>query len=379
MPSNTSHALYIHWPFCKKKCPYCDFNSHVREQVDEEAWHQALLYELEWYAQRAERWPVSSIFFGGGTPSLMPPKLTEALILKAQDLFGFTDTIEITLEANPTSIENAKLQALRQAGVNRVSIGIQSLRSDALQFLGREHSVVEALEALQLAATIFPRYSFDLIYALPEQTLAGWEKELSQALPYAGDHLSLYQLTIEPGTQFFHHHRSGKLIMPKEELAADFYELTQQIMQAHAMPAYEISNHAKAAGEARHNVHIWRGGSYLGIGPGAHGRVDAADGKRYATYNLRSPEKWLEQALSKHQGNETYESISVPEQLEEKILMGLRLTEGLEIDTQKWPTPYLEALKNEQLIDYSLDRILPTRKGQLVLNQLTQGLVEQLS
>ena len=371
-----THALYIHWPFCKKKCPYCDFNSHVRDDVDEPRWQQALLSELRWYHSQSSALPLSSIFFGGGTPSLMPPSIAQSMIEEAERLFGFTKDIEITLEANPTSVENSKLRDLRQAGVNRVSIGIQSLRSPSLKFLGREHSVNEATEALELAAHLFPRYSFDLIYALPNQTLDEWQKELEEALSYAGDHLSLYQLTIEAGTQFFHHHKSGKIIMPKEELTAEFYELTQQMMQHHNMPAYEISNHCTSGGQAKHNQHIWQGNSYLGIGPGAHGRMDAANGTRYATYNYRSPEKWLEQ--SPH-GNESYLPLTSQEKQEETILMGLRLREGLQIDTAHWPIEYLEALKQEGLITFKKDTLIPTSTGRLLLNQLTQGLVEHFS
>lgn len=370
-----SHALYIHWPFCKKKCPYCDFNSHVRDAVDEKSWHQALLQELRWYHAQADKRPVSSIFFGGGTPSLMPPFIAQALIDEAEKLFGFTDNVEITLEANPTSTENAKLKDLRSAGVNRLSTGIQSLRPEALKFLGREHSVAEGLQALEMAATIFDRYSFDLIYALPDQTIFGWEKELAEALIYAGDHLSLYQLTIEQGTQFYHHHQSGKLVMPKEELLVEFYEVTQSIMEAHEMPAYEISNHALKGGEAKHNVHIWRGGSYLGIGPGAHGRMDTTNRTRVATANVRSPEKWL--AQSEH-GNERFETIDEQEILEERLLMGLRLREGINVRTTRWSSHYLDALKQEKLIEYDESHLTPTAKGRLVLNSLTQGLVENL-
>lgn len=370
-----SHAIYIHWPFCRKKCPYCDFNSHVRDTVDEAAWHEALLAELRWYHSKAEKRPISSIFFGGGTPSLMPPFIAEALISETERLFGFTDTIEITLEANPTSTEMQKLSVLKQAGVNRVSLGVQSLTNHALEFLGREHSASEALKAVEETANLFEHYSFDLIYGLPKQSLDGWQKELKEALRYAGKHLSLYQLTIEPNTQFFHHHQSGKLVMPEEEVRADFYEATQNIMNDAGLPAYEISNHAKAEHEARHNVHIWRGGSYLGIGPGAHGRMDAADGTRCATVNLRSPEKWLSE--SKH-GGERLTPLTAHEILEEKILMGLRLNAGLSIDTQLWPSAYLEALCEEGLIYFTPSHITPTKQGQLLLNQLTSGLINIL-
>lgn len=380
MAQNTrTHALYIHWPFCRKKCPYCDFNSHVRETVDEPAWHHALLAELNWYADQADTRPISSIFFGGGTPSLMPPTIAEALINQAEKHFGFTHDCEITLEANPTSAEMAKLSDLRQAGVNRLSLGVQSLDDNALAFLGREHSAAEAMQAFDSVGKLFDRYSFDLIYALPDQTLLEWEQELKRGLNHAGDHLSLYQLTIEQGTQFYHHHQSGKLVMPEESLLADFYDLTQSIMDAHQMPAYEISNHAKVAQKARHNVHIWRGGSYLGIGPGAHGRMETANGDRHATYNLRSPEAWLEAVKSGGHGNEIMRNLPQDERREERILMGLRLREGLRLSPENWPATYLEALVNEGLIHTNPSRIIPTAQGRMVLNSLTAGLVEHLS
>lgn len=378
MPKDASHALYIHWPFCLKKCPYCDFNSHVRDNVDAQSWHKAMLDELRWYHSQADKLPISSIFFGGGTPSLMPPHIAEDLICEAEKLFGFSDNIEITLEANPTSTENAKLKDLHNAGVNRLSLGIQSLRPEALKFLGREHSVDEALQALEMAANIFPRYSFDLIYALPEQKLSDWQQELKQALSYAGEHLSLYQLTIEQGTQFFHHHQSGKLVMPESEICAEFYELTQTIMQTANMPAYEISNHAKTGFEARHNTHIWRGHSYIGIGAGAHGRMNNANGKCYATSNLRSPEKWLAQVEHKSHGNELMQEVNRDERTLENIMMGLRLTEGLSINTKLWNSNYLEALHNEGLIEYNENKITATQKGRLILNQLTSGLLQNL-
>lgn len=378
MDVNTSHALYIHWPFCKKKCPYCDFNSHVRAEIDEKHWQDALLRELRWYAKQAVKRPVSSIFFGGGTPSLMPPTLVEALINEVQQLWGLTPDVEITLEANPTSYEADKFQAFRSAGVNRVSLGLQSLQSSSLLFLGREHSAEEALKAVESAANLFERFSFDLIYALPDQTLHTWERELREALHYARDHLSLYQLTIEPGTQFFHRHQSGKLRMPEGELLADFYELTQQVMQAHAMPAYEVSNHAKPGQEARHNVHIWRSGGYIGVGPGAHGRVDATTGVRAASYNLRSPEVWLNAVSEEGHGNAEWVELDAEALLEETLLMGLRLREGVKINPAHWPHDYLMALENEGLIRVEPQWIIPTDKGRLVLNSLTHQLAERL-
>jgi oxygen-independent coproporphyrinogen-3 oxidase len=379
MDVNTSHALYIHWPFCKKKCPYCDFNSHVRKEIDEAAWEKALLSELSWTLDKAEKRPVSSIFFGGGTPSLMPPRIAEKLIEKAEYEFGLIENCEITLEANPTSVENQKLQVLREAGINRISIGVQSFKAEALQFLGREHSAEEALEAISLATNLFDRFSFDLIYALPEQSLKSWEEELRYALSLAGDHLSLYQLTIEPGTQFFHHHQSGKIHIPEASLAADFYQLTQQTMEAARMPAYEISNHAKPGQGSRHNIHIWRGGSYLGIGPGAHGRPDCKNGQRAASYSLRSPEKWLAHVAKKGHGNESFIILEGEEKQIERILMELRLTDGLQMESSHWPKSYLEALQEEGLITFTSRSITPTMKGNLLLNRLTHGLIDNFT
>lgn len=271
-------ALYIHWPFCKAKCPYCDFNSHVREGVDVARWQSAMLRELATMAAWMPDAKLSSIFFGGGTPSLMPPQLVGALIEQAEKLLGFEDGIEMTLEANPTSVEAAKFQGFRDAGVNRVSLGVQSLRAENLRFLGREHSADEALKAVDLARGLFDRYSFDLIYALPNQSAAAWETELREALAYAGEHLSLYQLTIEPNTAFHHdYHVKKQFALPKDTLARELFLLTQEVMEGAGMPAYEISNHARAGQESRHNLTYWRGGAYLGVGAGAHGRIFSAN------------------------------------------------------------------------------------------------------
>jgi len=317
-------ALYIHWPFCKKKCPYCDFNSHVREGVDHRMWCEALLNEMRYWHARAPQHTITSIFFGGGTPSLMEPATVAALIHEARGLWGMDADCEITLEANPTSVEAAKFTAVASAGVNRVSLGVQSLHAESLKFLGREHSASEALEAIAIAAKTFPRYSFDLIYALPNQTLAGWEAELHEALTFARGHLSLYQLTIEENTAFHHaYHVDKQFKLPADSLAADMYTLTQTIMADAGLPAYEVSNHATAGEESRHNLAYWRGDCYFGIGPGAHGRVDFADGTRRATRNLKSPERWLA-----GNGLEEETTLSVAERAEEKILMGLRLNDG---------------------------------------------------
>lgn len=385
-------SLYIHWPFCKSKCPYCDFNSHVREQVDQTAWHEALLRELRWYADQVRVRPLESIFFGGGTPSLMPPATVEALLQEAETLFGFTDGIEITLEANPTSVEVANFAALVRAGVNRFSLGVQSFEAEQLAFLGREHSADEAKQAIELAAKHAKRYSFDLIYALPGQTLTQWERQLQEALPLAGSHLSLYQLTIEPGTQFAHHHKAGRFVMPEETMAADFYHMTQRLMEQAGLPAYEVSNHAAVGEASRHNVNYWRGGEYIGIGPGAHGRIRTVDAERMATYHLRSPEKWLAQIQEKGHGQQEVAMLSPLEQMEESVLMGLRLCEGLSVDwlpsayaaasfTEIWQPSYLEKLAAEGLIesDEGWRTLRPTMEGRLLLSSLTGALATQLS
>jgi putative oxygen-independent coproporphyrinogen III oxidase len=373
-------AVYVHWPFCKKKCPYCDFNSHVRDAVDHAAWREALLKELRYWRERIEGHTVTSIFFGGGTPSLMQPQTAQAIIREVQQLWPTAPDIEITLEANPTSVEAANFQVLREAGVNRVSLGVQSLRPASLAFLGREHSAHEALDAVQLAARIFPRYSFDLIYALPGQTLAEWERELREALNYARGHLSLYQLTIEPNTAFHHQYHAQKAFaLPQEELAADLYALTQRIMREAGMPAYEISNHAAPGQESRHNLSYWRSDSYLGIGPGAHGRVDLG-GARHATHTRKSPERWLEQVQKIGHGLEEETPLTATERMEEKLLMGLRLPrEGIDLaafagDDRSELLKRSAILESEGLLTQEGNRLIVTEKGQPVLNAIIASL-----
>ena len=382
-PSNTVSpqykplAVYVHWPFCKKKCPYCDFNSHVRDAVDHDAWRNALLAELHHWRGRVDGHVVTSIFFGGGTPSLMQPATAKAIIDEVKGLWPTSTDIEITLEANPTSVEAANFAALAQAGVNRVSLGVQSLKQESLAFLGREHSAEEALAAVKLAADIFPRYSFDLIYALPGQTLGTWEEELKQALDHARGHLSLYQLTIEPNTAFHHqYHVQQSFALPKDDLAAELYGITQRVMEDADMPAYEISNHARAGQESRHNLSYWRSEAYLGIGPGAHGRVDLGSERR-ATNTLKSPERWLELVQTNGHGIEADLVLTDRERLEEKILMGLRLPqEGVALDALS-PEVLRRAqpLIAEELLDDGDERLRPTAKGMLVLNALTASLL----
>jgi oxygen-independent coproporphyrinogen-3 oxidase len=324
-------ALYIHWPFCLSKCPYCDFNSHVRERIDQAGFRTALLAELAWEAARLGKRRLTSIFFGGGTPSLMAPETVAALIEAARAHFTPAVDIEITLEANPTSVEMGRLAAFRQAGVNRLSLGVQALDDAALAALGRQHSGAEAVAALELARATFPRLSFDLIYARPGQTMAAWRDELRRALALAADHLSLYQLTIEPGTAFEALHRNGTLVLPEPDDAAAMYDATGEAAAAAGLAAYEVSNYALPGAESRHNLAYWRYGDYAGIGPGAHGRVTVGD-DLLATRRHRAPEIWAERvALGGH--GSTHEAV-VPTQdrAREALLMGLRLAEGVAAD-----------------------------------------------
>jgi putative oxygen-independent coproporphyrinogen III oxidase len=321
-------GIYLHWPFCRSKCPYCDFNSHVRDQVDQARWCAALLAELDHYAADQPGRHVDSIFFGGGTPSLMPPATVAALIERIDRHWPLSGGVEITLEANPTSVEAANFAALARAGVNRLSLGVQALDDAALRFLGRGHDRAEALAALDLARRNFPRFSFDLIYARPGQTPEAWRDELGRALDLAGEHLSVYQLTIEPNTSFFGAERRGELVLPAEETGARLYEITQAVLGAAGLPAYEISNHAKRGAECRHNLVYWQGGDYLGVGPGAHGRISRG-GERYATRQHRAPEAWLAAVEAGGHATRERRALSAAERRDELLLMGLRLTAGI--------------------------------------------------
>ncbi|MDE2574818.1 MAG: coproporphyrinogen III oxidase [Rhodospirillales bacterium] len=322
-------ALYIHWPFCRAKCPYCDFNSHVRERIDQARFAAALRAELAWEAARLGRRPLASIFFGGGTPSLMAPETVAALIADARHHFDAAPTIEITLEANPTSVEAGRLAAFAQAGVNRASLGVQSLHDDDLRRLGREHSAAQAIAALETARRIFPRLSFDLIYARPGQDLAAWRAELRAALALAADHLSLYQLTIEPGTAFEALHRQGALALPGDDAAAALYDATGEEAAGFGLHAYEVSNYAASGAESRHNLAYWRYADYAGIGPGAHGRVSLG-GRLIATRRHRAPEPWAERVECYGHGSTAEVDIAPAERAREMLLMGLRLAEGID-------------------------------------------------
>ncbi|MDB5710002.1 MAG: coproporphyrinogen oxidase [Sphingomonas bacterium] len=319
-------ALYVHWPFCVSKCPYCDFNSHVREEVDQAAWRDALLADLAYEAGLLPGRRLGSIFFGGGTPSLMPPETVAAVIDAAAAAWGFDDDIEITLEANPSSVEAARFADIAQAGVNRVSLGLQALDDKALRFLGRAHDVEEGLAALATAQRAFARVSFDLIYARPDQSLAAWEIELARALAFGTEHLSLYQLTIEPGTRFATEAAAGRLTMPDGDDAADLFEATRAMTAAAGLPAYEISNHARAGAESRHNLTYWRYRDYAGIGPGAHGRRGGL-----ATVRHRKPENWLAAVTRNGHGAQSEEPLVPADRAKEGLLMGLRLREGIDL------------------------------------------------
>ena len=340
-------GIYIHWPFCLSKCPYCDFNSHVRrEQIDEARWVRAFAAEIASTAARVPGRTVSTIFFGGGTPSLMKPTTVAAVIEAVAGRWFIAPDAEITLEANPTSVEAERFRGYRSAGVNRVSLGVQALDDHALAALGRTHSAREALDAVAVARAVFDRYSFDLIYARPDQTPEQWSRELRAALREAGEHVSLYQLTIEPETPFAALHAVGKLNPPDENTARILYDVTQEICTAHGLPAYEISNHARLGGECRHNLVYWRAHEYAGIGPGAHGRLDIA-GERHATATEKRPEAWLARVEKNGHGLVTDEVLTSAEHADEFLLMGLRLTEG--IDAARYTQIAGRALEPERI------------------------------
>ena len=335
-------ALYVHWPFCVSKCPYCDFNSHVRADIDTDAWRAALLEDLAYEAGLTGGRPLSSIFFGGGTPSLMPPDIVSTIIDAAASYWRPTADMEITLEANPSSVEAARFADLARAGVNRVSLGVQALDNQALHFLGRAHDVGEALAALDVAQSVFGRVNLDLIYARPDQSEADWEAELARGLAFGTDHLSLYQLTIEPGTRFATLVAQGKLTPADPDHAATLYEQTRDMAAAAGLPAYEISNHARSGQESRHNLTYWRYGTYAGIGPGAHGRREGM-----ATLRHKKPENWMGAVRRNGHGLQSEEVLTPEDRGREALLMGLRLAEGVDLDR----ISALSGIPVEQLID----------------------------
>jgi oxygen-independent coproporphyrinogen-3 oxidase len=374
-------AVYLHWPFCAAKCPYCDFNSHVRHAPPDQArFAAAFAREIAATAARVPGRTVTSIFFGGGTPSLMEPKTVGAILDAVAANWSVAPDAEVTLEANPSSVEAARFRGYRAAGVNRVSLGVQSLDDPALKFLGRLHDARQALAAVELARATFPRLSFDLIYARPGQTPAAWRDELGRALTLAADHLSLYQLTIEAGTPFFELQRAGKLIVPDEASAADLYAVTQEACDAAGLPAYEISNHARPGAECRHNLAYWRYAEYAGIGPGAHGRLLLADG-RHAIATERVPESWVEKVESWGDGIVVDDVLTGEEVGDEYLLMGLRLAEGVDLDRYRAlsgrtldPARLADLLSHGMVERSGASRVRATRAGFFVLDAVVADL-----
>lgn len=373
-------ALYIHWPFCISKCPYCDFNSHVRDQIDHDAWQTALLVDLRHEYEITQNRRISSIFFGGGTPSLMPPGLVAKLVEEADTLWGLAENCEITLEANPSSVEASRFSDLARAGVNRVSLGLQSLDDQTLEFLGRAHDVKEGLAALDTAQKNFERVSFDLIYARPDQSLDDWQTELGQALNFGTAHLSLYQLTIEPGTRFETLVRTGALVPADDDHCADLFELTQQLTRAAGLPAYEISNHAKPGQESRHNLSYWRYDDYIGIGPGAHGRR-----LNSATERHKKPENFLSAVERNGNGLKVEQALSPQTRAMEALMMGLRLAEGVDLRVLEDKTGLAaaemvdmeeaDALSGLGFVDASANRLTITTKGMPLLDAILPKIV----
>ncbi|HYW17002.1 MAG TPA: radical SAM family heme chaperone HemW [Allosphingosinicella sp.] len=365
-------ALYVHWPFCVSKCPYCDFNSHVRESIDQAAWRAALLEDLAWEAEVFPGRGLASIFFGGGTPSLMEPATVAALIEAADRHWGLAPDVEITLEANPSSVEAARFADLAAAGVNRVSLGLQSLDDAALRFLGRAHDRSEGLAALGTAQGCFGRVSFDLIYALPGQSEEAWATELRRALGFATGHLSLYQLTIEPGTRFAAMAAKGELEGRDPDEAASLYELTQAMTEESGLPAYEISNHARPGEESRHNLAYWRYRPYLGVGPGAHGRRGGA-----ATQRHRKPENWLAALGRNGHGIAEETALGREEQATEALLMGLRLSEGVELGAvaERLDLDAVERLEGHGLLRLEAGRLVVSPAGRLLLDGILAEIV----
>jgi len=374
-------GVYVHWPFCAAKCPYCDFNSHVRHQpVDQERYTAAFLAELADMRRRTGPRSVTSIFLGGGTPSLMKPETVGAILDAVAANWHVPGNIEVTLEANPSSVDAGRFRGYRAAGVNRVSLGVQALNDADLRFLGRLHNVDEALAAITLARETFPRLSFDLIYARPRQTPDAWADELKQAIGYAVDHLSLYQLTIEEGTRFYDLHAAGKIAVPDPDTAADLYAITQEVTAAHGLPAYEISNHARPGCESRHNLTYWRYGEYVGVGPGAHGRF-VEDGRRVVTFTEKFPEAWLGRVEERGHGLSGGEILSRDEEADEFLMMGLRLTEGIDLTRYEalsghsLPSSRLRILQEEGLIaPVGNSGLRATPAGMVVLDALVADL-----
>ena len=377
---NGGFAIYLHWPFCQAKCPYCDFNSHVAREIDQSRWKQAYLAEIDRYAEQTQGRVLTSVFFGGGTPSLMQPDVVHAVLERIKQRWPQANDLEVTLEANPGSVEAGRFKAYADGGVNRISMGIQALNDTGLQKLGRIHTTKEALAAFDVARARFERVSFDLIYARQNQSLESWKTELKQALAMAVDHLSLYQLTIEDGTAFGDRYARGKLTgLPPDDLSADMYKATQDICEDAGYLGYEISNHARSGAESRHNRVYWRYGDYVGIGPGAHGRLSFG-GQRYATEAWSNPNKWLD-LVGQEQSEKERSSLTGADQASEFLMMGLRLTEGVDqrrfeaLSGQPLPVDRIEYLSDLGMINVQASNLTVTPQGRMVLNAILAELL----
>ncbi len=374
-------GLYLHWPFCQSKCPYCDFNSHVAARIDQRLWRDAFLAEIARAGRDTSDRILDTVFFGGGTPSLMDPDLVAAILDAIRSTWRTSNSFEVTLEANPSSIEAARFRAYRDAGVNRVSMGMQAMNDDDLRALGRLHSAADALRAFDTARATFDRVSFDLIYARQHQTPDDWRAELDRALALGLDHLSLYQLTIEDGTAFGARHAAGKLPgLPDDDRAVALWDITQERTQSAGLPAYEISNHARPGAESRHNLIYWRSGDWLGIGPGAHGRL-TLDGTRYATETPRAPGAWLDGVSRETRQGWDLSPLPAAEHATEFLLMGLRLTEGVDLDRydsiapRPLDAPVLAGLAGDGMIELDNRRLRTTSQGRLLLNAVLRALL----
>ena len=374
-------GVYVHWPFCAAKCPYCDFNSHVRTAMDEDGWVDGILAELDWVAKtQNERSVVETIFFAGGTPSLMAGKSAGRILSKIASLWPMANDAEITLEANPASADAARFADYRAAGVNRVSLGVQALNDADLKKLGRLHDVAEAKAALKMAMGVFGRVSLDLIYARPDQSDAQWRQELREAIGFGTEHMSLYQLTIEPETPYALLHRNGQLTIPDDDMAAGLYETTQELTDAAGLPAYEISNHARRGAESRHNLIYWRYGDYAGVGPGAHGRL-ALDGQRTATAAIRLPERWRDTVSKGGHGFVERTLVSNDEAAREHLLMNLRLAEGIDLGAyeKRWgarpDASKITAMAEQGFVTLDGERLTATPGGRLLLNRVIEKLL----
>ncbi len=381
IPHPGGFGLYLHWPYCQSKCPYCDFNSHVSAKIDQQRWQRAYLSEIDRTGSETKDRLLETVYLGGGTPSLMEPQLVSDILDRIRATWPMVNDVEITMEANPTSVEAGRLKAYAEAGVNRVSMGVQALNDQDLKRLGRLHSAKEAMDAFAIARDIFPRTSFDLIYARQDQELQHWEDELSLAINQAGDHLSLYQLTIEPGTAFGDRHAKGGLKgLPGEDLAADMYLKTNDICESHGLFAYEVSNYAKNGAESRHNQIYWRGGDYLGIGPGAHGRLTQGD-RRLATETMLAPLGWLKQVETSGDGESSRTVLADEEWALEYLMMGLRMSEGISLTRHaRLSGTELDPDRTSELIGLGLlsvteGRMMTTPNGRLVLNAVLRRLM----